>query len=367
MEQAARETDPSATRSSFTALALQLFGLHFKHNDIYRRLCLKIGATPGAVKDWQQLPSIPTQLFKEMDVTCLPPPERTTVFYSSGTTGHSPSRHYHNDISLELYEASVKSWFRAYLIESPFAQGEDSDAPFAEKPVAGLILTPDRDQAPNSSLVWMFEAIRRWKNWPANSFLGEVGPDGEWTIKEAKVLYAIHSAVTAGSPLLLLGTSLLLARLVEYMAERNLQYCLPPGSRVMHTGGYKGRLRKIAPEKLEDGLRKLLGLPSHAMVTEYGMSELSSQAYKRTHVSGPEQMDEIFHFPPWARVQVISPETGKEINEGEKGLLRICDLANVYSAMIIQTEDMAVRRGTGFELLGRAEGSEVRGCSRMSL
>jgi hypothetical protein len=88
------------------------------------------------------------------------------------------------------------------------------------------------------------------------------------------------------------------------------------------------------------------------------MSELSSQAYD----AGNRQ----FHFPPWSRAQCISPETGREVREGETGLLRIFDLANVFSALAVQTEDLAIRRGSGFELVGRAELSEPRGCSLMS-
>jgi hypothetical protein len=94
------------------------------------------------------------------------------------------------------------------------------------------------------------------------------------------------------------------------------------------------------------------------------MSELSSQAYDTT----PHQLERgrVFRFPPWARVQVISPETGREVPEGETGLLRIWDLANVWSVLAIQTEDMAVRRGNGFELVGRAVQAEPRGCSLMA-
>jgi hypothetical protein len=95
------------------------------------------------------------------------------------------------------------------------------------------------------------------------------------------------------------------------------------------------------------------------------MSELSSQAYD---VETPNSSFVIrhFEFPPWARAQIISPETGREVRAGETGLLRIFDLANVLSAMAIQTEDLAIRRGDGFELIGRSELAEPRGCSLMA-
>ena len=92
------------------------------------------------------------------------------------------------------------------------------------------------------------------------------------------------------------------------------------------------------------------------------MSELSSQAYDTT-----PNATRVFHFPPWARVQIISPETGCEVADGETGLIRVFDLANVFSVMAVQTEDLAVRRGDGFELLGRAVAAESRGCSLMTV
>jgi hypothetical protein len=95
------------------------------------------------------------------------------------------------------------------------------------------------------------------------------------------------------------------------------------------------------------------------------MSELSSQAYDQEVRSQKSEVRNL-HFPPWARAQIISPETNREVSEGETGLIRIFDLANVFSVASIQTEDLAVRHGNGFELIGRAQLSEPRGCSLMT-
>jgi hypothetical protein len=107
-----------------------------------------------------------------------------------------------------------------------------------------------------------------------------------------------------------------------------------------------------------------LGVPATHIISEYGMSELSSQAYDRVVGSSGNR---IFRFPPWARAYVISPENGREVAEGETGLLRIIDLANVGSVMSIQTEDLAIRTDDGFELVGRASAAEARGCSLMQV
>ncbi|HEY2082585.1 MAG TPA: hypothetical protein VGI88_07345, partial [Verrucomicrobiae bacterium] len=154
------------------------------------------------------------------------------------------------------------------------------------------------------------------------------------------------------------GTAFSFVHLLDYLAEKNLRFTLPPGSRVMETGGYKNRSRFLPKAELHALIVERLGVPASEILCEYGMSELGSQAYA---AGGGD-----FHFPPWARAQVISPETGREVRDGETGLLRICDLANVFSAMAIQTEDLAIRRGDGFELIGRAALAEPRGCSLMA-
>ncbi len=137
----------------------------------------------------------------------------------------------------------------------------------------------------------------------------------------------------------------------------------------METGGYKGRSRSLPKADLHALITERLGVPPSHIVCEYGMSELSSQAYDLAVNSSRPTPDalRLFHFPPWARVQIVSPETGSEVAEGETGLIRIFDLANVFSVMAVQTEDLGIRRGDGFELIGRAEFSEPRGCSLMSV
>jgi len=139
----------------------------------------------------------------------------------------------------------------------------------------------------------------------------------------------------------------------------------------METGGYKNRSRSLPKEELHQLICDRLGISPSNVVCEYGMSELSSQAYAASLPSRSSRSDEahsqVFYFPPWARAQIISPETGREVSEGETGLIRVFDLANVFSVMAIQTEDLGVRRGDGFELVGRASLAEARGCSLMTV
>ena len=135
----------------------------------------------------------------------------------------------------------------------------------------------------------------------------------------------------------------------------------------METGGYKNRSRTLPKAELHALITERLGVPATNIICEYGMSELSSQAYdSEIQPPSPSSILAFSTFPPWARVQIISPETGREVAEGETGLIRVFDLANVFSVMAIQTEDLGIRRGDGFELIGRAQLAEPRGCSLMT-
>jgi hypothetical protein len=176
--------------------------------------------------------------------------------------------------------------------------------------------------------------------------------------------------------LLILGTAFSFVHLLDHLAEQDLRFELPPGSCALETGGYKGRSRSMPKAALHALIAERLGIPGGQIVCEYGMSELSSQAYdsaiasSRLTLYSPRSTlhaSRSFHFPPWSRVQIVSPETGREVSEGGTGLIRVFDLANVYSVMAIQTEDLGIRRGKGFALAGRAVLAEPRGCSLMAV
>jgi hypothetical protein len=224
-------------------------------------------------------------------------------------------------------------------------------------------LTPPPEQAPHSSLVQMFETVRRKLG--GAEFLGKLASDGAWALDFDAVLAALDSSLVTRHPSLLLGTAFSFVHLLDYLVERDLRVGLPAGSRVMETGGYKNRSRTMPKSELHALITERLGIPPEKIICEYGMSELSSQAYD-VEVRNAECGVRKFRFPPWARVQIISPETGREVAEGETGLIRMFDLANVFSVAAIQTEDLGIRRGDGFELIGRAQLAEPRGCSLMT-
>lgn len=344
----------------FNAWALELFGLQYQVNPAYRRLCEVRGVEPERVTHWSQIPAVPTVAFKELEMTCLPPQKRLREFRSSGTTQRAPSRHFHDATSLALYELSAWRWFGVHVV--PEAEGDGMR-------VDGLILTPSPEQAPHSSLVHMFEVARRELGWGTEVFVERARADGAWELDEEAALRRLRRACEQGEPLVVLGTGFSFVHLLDALKARGLSLALPRGSRVMETGGYKGRTREVPQAELHAQISRQLGVPTESVVCEYGMCELSSQAYDTVAGAlraGCSVGGRRFRFPPWARALVISPETGREVASGQAGLLRVVDLANAFSVLAVQTEDLAVRREDGFELLGRAAHAEPRGCSLMA-
>jgi len=278
--------------------------------------------------------------------------------------------------SLKIYEASLLPWFERHLLaDLNDLVDEQLLGPLDKLPF--LALTPPPDAAPNSSLVHMFESVRREFGSRDSLFAGRVNDDGTWSLDIETALFAIRKSMCANRPLVLLGTAFNFVHLLDHFAANNIRYRLARGSRVLETGGYKGQSREAPKAELHALITKHLGIAPEYIVTEYWMSELSSQAYDRIagEVQSPKskvqgrvavEQSAILRFPPWTRAQIISPETGREVAEGETGLIRIFDLANVRSVMAIQTEDLGARRGEGFELIGRATRAEPRGCSLMS-
>ncbi|HEY0548464.1 MAG TPA: hypothetical protein VGF13_02615, partial [Verrucomicrobiae bacterium] len=377
-----REFIRSPSGMDFEQLALKLFRLQFEHNPIYRRFCLSRRADPFSTRRWKEIPAITVTAFKEGELTSIVSEERTTAFLSSGTTEQRRSRHFHNAESLALYEASLLSWFEQHLLaDVNDLVAEQLLGPLEKLPF--LALTPSTAAAPHSSLVHMFETVRREFGSPDSLFSGQVDASGSWALDTDATLFAIRKSMCANRPLVLLGTAFNFVHLLDHFAAHNIHYRLARGSRVLETGGYKGQSREVPKREMHAFITKHLGIAPEYIVTEYGMCELSSQAYDaavgevpspKSQVPNPlvrppvsvSPCARVFHFPPWCRVQIISPETGREVADGETGLLRIFDLANVRSVMAIQTEDLGVRRGEGFELIGRVTQAEPRGCSLMT-
>lgn len=340
---------------AFNSLALELFAWQFEHVPIYQQFCRTRGVTPATLNHWNSIPSLPVSAFKQFDVTSLSPTSRTRVFHSSGTTQHTPSRHYHSAETLAVYEASLLPWFEQHLLTPLPGQSQPAGR------FRFLSLTPSAHDAPHSSLAYMCNAIIERFGSPKSGFAGLNNPGTGWTLDLSHCLTAAEEAIASCEPLVVLGTAFSFVALADAFKARPGKIQLPPGSRAMETGGYKGRSRALSKPELYSLISETLEITPSQIISEYGMSELSSQAYDGA--PGVPTGLRAFRFPPWARAQLINPETGRESSPGQPGLIRVLDLANVSSVLSIQTEDLASATPDGFMLLGRAQASEPRGCS----
>jgi hypothetical protein len=348
------QSEPGQSEECFNELALELFERQFSWIPVYRRYCESRGAKPSSVRHWSAIPAVPTSAFKEFQFSTVAEPERTHVFLSSGTTGQARSHHFHNWASLGIYEASLLPWFKRHLL----ADGQSAQMRL-------MALTPPAATAPNSSLVYMLDTIARQLAFVDVQFFAGIDAERAWRLDLSYLVEVLRDAAAAGRTATLLGTAFSFVHLLDHLQETQQHVGLPAGSRVMETGGYKRQSRVVDKTVLHTLISERLGIPPTHIVSEYGMSELSSQAYDHT-AGSPAVKSRVFHFPPWARVQIVSPESGQEVAEGQIGLLRVVDLANINSVCAVQTEDLARRRGVGFEWVGRAAEAEPRGCSLMA-
>ncbi len=341
--------DAERDDTRFNALALRLFQYQFAHNTAYRRFCASKGWTPATVGAWQEIPAIPISGFKVATLACEPVEEAAAVFMSSGTTGgpEKRSRHYHPHLT--LYDASVRHCFAGTVVPD-----------VTPGTLRILSLFPSSAQMPHSSLAHWLEYVM--VQFGTSGSRGVMDADG---LDMQTLTDALREAERAATPLCLLGSSFSFVHFFDACEREGLRFHLPPGSRLMDTGGFKGQSREITGRELYALAREWLGIPRDFCVNMYGMTEHSTQFIDstirdRTHGrTGPRHKV----VPPWARTVVVDPETLEPLPEAEVGLLLHYDLGNRNSVLAVLSEDMGYALDDGFELIGRARGAEARGCS----
>jgi hypothetical protein len=335
----------------FDSLALALYAAQRASVPAYDAWCAHVGADP---RTWREVPALPIAAYKQLDVRDPSAPVAAT-FESSGTTASERSQHHL--ASTAHYDAALDAGVAAALVPDVVAGDIE--------PLACVQLQPSAEAAASSSLTHMYDRIRTgpWCT-DAGSFV-----DWQYRVEAEAAWSTLERLAAEHRPTLVLATSFALAMLLERAAEIGWeQLHLPAGSRVVDTGGYKGRTRELTREELVEQVEHWLGVPSSMCENEYGMSELSSQAWLGTIAASTGHALELpatgaRWTPPWLRVRVVDPVTLADVADGEQGLLVFHDLANVWSCAAVRSEDLGIRRGDGFELVGRAPGATLKGCS----
>ncbi len=326
----------------FLALARDLLAYQLAHNPPYAAFARSRGVDsahlPARVED---IPAVPAAAFKEARLATFPPARTAVWFETSGTTRGRGGRH--ELPTTRLYEAALLASFDRLLL------GDGARLRY-------LNLVPDPREHPHSSLGFMMATVARERG------DGRTG----WYLRGDALdldgfLRDVGRARADGAPVCLATTAFGLVALLDGLAARGSRPVLPAGSRIMETGGFKGRSRVVPRAALYREAAARFGLPAAAIVAEYGMTELSSQYYDAP--AGRERIEPRVKLPPpWLRPIVVDGD-GRPLPAGVVGAVRHVDLANRGSVIAVETEDLGALAGGGLVLLGREQGAELRGCS----
>lgn len=315
------------SKNSFTKVALKVFKHQFENNKTYRSFCDLLNIHPSDVNQIQEIPFLPIQFFKTRKVLSSFD-EVQEVFTSSGTTGSSTSKHFITDI--ELYKESYLKGFHHFY-------GDISK-------YVVLALLPNYLERKGSSLVFMVDDLIQKSNHHESGF---------YLHNLDELAQKLTELDKNGHQILLIGVSFALLDLIE-----KHQFSLK-NTIVMETGGMKGKRKEMIREELHDVLKKGFGITE--IHSEYGMTELLSQGYS--------QGNGIFTTPPWMKVFTRDTEDALTIqSEGKTGGINVIDLANYNSCSFIATQDLGkVHENGTFEIIGRFDNSDIRGCNLMVL
>uniref|UniRef100_UPI0040496D3F LuxE/PaaK family acyltransferase n=1 Tax=Gelidibacter sp. TaxID=2018083 RepID=UPI0040496D3F len=315
------------TEAEFKTLALAIFKFQFENNNVYRSFCDLLYINPSDVNRVEDIPFLPIQFFKSHTVVSTNAPVETT-FTSSGTTGSITSKHYVTD--LKLYEQSFKKGFAE-------AYGEIKDYVI-------LALLPSYLEREGSSLIYMVDQLIKDSKQPESDF---------YLHNLSELKDTLMCLETQGKKVLLIGVSYALLDLVESYSFQ-LKNTI-----VMETGGMKGKRKELIKEELHTILKNGFGVDN--IHSEYGMTELLSQAYSKGNG--------VFECPKWMKILTRDTEDALTIlQNGKTGGINVIDLANLNSCAFIATQDLGkVHSNSQFEIIGRFDNSDIRGCNLMVL
>jgi Acyl-protein synthetase, LuxE len=351
-------------QARFDSLALEVFRHQFDTIAPYRDYCLTRGVRSDDVRSLDEIPALSTTAFKYAELTdtvTFIKPAEARIFMTSGTTAGRDQRGRHRVPRVDIYRASALGHLRTML----FPDGVRTRM---------LSLHPTADRMPESSLSQMI-------SWTIQEFgIGDTQCVADSKgIDIGSALEFLRAAERQCQPVCVMATTAALGALFEELRPRRLRLALAPGSRLMDTGGAKGQTVPLGPREVVEHAQELLGIDPAMVINEYGMTEMCSQLYdvtsfnslnsrgasdSRRENSSEEPLWERSKLgPAWLDVAALDPSTLKRVPDGNPGLLRFFDLANVGSVSAILTGDLGIVQGGTVKVLGRAEDGEARGCA----
>lgn len=330
--------------AEFEALALELLAYQLEFNRAYARYCASLGVSLASMpQSWRAIPAVPAAAFKEATLTTFDPANAALAFETSGTTTGLGGRHYMD--TRALYDAALLAGFDAFVL----ADGAR---------LRYFNFVPNPADRPQSSLGYMMQQVS----------LQRGDGDTGWYVRGDDLfvdafLRDARSAIDEGVPVCIATTAFALVHVLEELERRGAALALPAGSRIMETGGFKGRARVVERPELYLRAAARLGIPQHAILAEYGMTELTSQYYDAVAPGAPVRAGvRRKRCGPWLRTRVVGPD-GYDLPDGTVGALVHVDLANRGSCVAIATEDLGALFDGDLVLVGREAGAALRGCS----
>ncbi len=342
-----RGADQKLNDKEFNELALRLFEYQFEKNKYYKLYCQKKEIVPTKVEIWEEIPPVPTAVFKEFPMTTFPSEQAVKIFKTSGTS--NPSKKgivYLNEDGFRLLnEAYKESCKIAYL-------------PDNEK-LFGVFLMPNPETVPEMGLahgIWV--SLKDC----LDGFVYLITSKG---IDFPGVIRILKQKEEEEVPVILCGPAFGFVYFFDAGKQQNLSFHLPPGSRLGQGGGYKGRSREMARDDFQRTACSFFGLESNYVLDTLGLTEVATfftdnGLYNHIKgITGPRYKPNL----PWTRTMAVSPDTLERLPKGDTGLLRHYCLTNVCTVLAVQTDDLGYEIENGFEIVGRVKGAEARGCS----
>ncbi len=316
-----------SNHKQFEKIALKVFRFQYDNNEVYRKFCQHLNIEKQQVKSLLQIPFLPIQFFKSHEVVTGKQLIQTS-FTSSGTTGMATSKHLVTDLS--FYESSYRQAFSQF-----YGNIED---------FVVLALLPSYLEREASSLIYMVNDLIE---------LSQNSDSGFYLHNYDELIKKLIALDQSGQNVILIGVTYALLDLIEKQ-KFQLQNTI-----IMETGGMKGKRKELIREELHELLCAGFGVTT--IHSEYGMTELLSQAYSLG--------DGIFECPPWMQILIRDTEDALHyVTNGKTGGINVIDLANLNSCSFIATQDLGKKNSIAtFEVLGRFDNSDIRGCNLMVL
>ena len=329
------------TEADFQKKCLETFRYQYKNQEVYRKFVDYLNINPDEINDVEKIPFLPIEMFKNHLIL----DENSTAenyFQSSGTTQMTRSKHYIADFG--LYEQSIYQSFAQFI-------GKPEDYIF-------LGLLPNYSENPHSSLIYMVDFLMKKSDKPENGYF----------LSNHQELFDLLKQLSAeNKKVILFGVSFALLDYLDFCDSELLKHINTENLTVIETGGMKGRKEEMTKDELLRILQK--GFGTEKIYSEYSMTELLSQAYSLG--------ENLYESPNWMRILIRNTEDPfSYVEEGRTGAINIIDLANIHSCSFIATQDLgkivndfeiasstSFLRNDKFQVLGRIDHSDIRGCS----